>query len=161
MTISFTQIIKLGVSVYIYNLHCALLSCPGTLLLVCFYLKCLSWGKEVKKGRKTFLCGLCNDSEGHIASLQFMDARVWNGWYFPHEKYYWLQLKKHSRWNSPDSASLHGCGNCHGFVDVAGEYSRHQTVLRVVGSLDHFLDCFELHDLLDWAKNLPKTYEFG
>lgn len=142
-------------SVYIYNLHSALLSCAGTLLLVFLYLKCLSWGKEVKKREgKHFFVACVMIVKWHIASLQFLDARVWDGWYFPHEKYYWLQLKKHSRLSLPDSASLHGCGYGHGFVDVVGEYSRSQTVICVVGSFYHFLDSFELHDLLDRAKNL-------
>lgn len=56
--------------------------------------------------------------------------------------------------NSPDSASLHGCGNGHGFVDVISENSTDQTVVRAVGPLDHFLDGLELHYLLDRAKDL-------
>lgn len=60
--------------------------------------------------------------------------------------------------DSPDSASLHGCGDRHGFVDVVGEHGRHQTVIRVVGSFYHLLDGFELHDHLDGPENL-KTEE--
>lgn len=90
----------------------------------------------------------------HVSSVQFLDARVWNGWYFPHEKYRWLQLKKHNSRNSPDSASLHGCGNGQGFVDVFSENSTNQTVVWAVGSLNHFLNGLELHYLLHWAKDL-------
>lgn len=120
-----------------------------------------SWVSELRKERekkegKHFFVACVMIVKWHVASLQFLDARVWNGWYFPHEKYYWLQLKKHSRWNSPDGASLHGCGYGHGFVDVIGEYGSNQTVICVVGSFNHFLNSFELHDLLHWSKNLSK-----
>lgn len=154
MTISFIQILKLGCR-FTFTI-CVLRCC---LALACyfwyFYILNVSWGgKTWKKGRKTFLWGLCNDSE--VARRQFTvswcQSLKW--WYFPHEKYYWLQLKKHSRINLPDSASLHGCGYGHGFVDVIGEYGRNQTIIGVVGSFYHFLNSFELHDLLHWAKNL-------
>lgn len=58
--------------------------------------------------------------------------------------------------NSPHRAGLQGCGYGHGFVDVAGENGSNQTVVRVVGSFDHFFNRFELHNLLDWPKNLQK-----
>ena len=54
----------------------------------------------------------------------------------------------------PDSASLHSCGDGHGFVDVIGEHSRYKTIIGVVGPLYHFLNSLKLHELLDWPKYL-------
>lgn len=56
--------------------------------------------------------------------------------------------------NSPDGASLHGCGNGQGFVDVISENGTDQAVVGAVGSLDHFLNGLELHYLLDGAEDL-------
>ena len=54
----------------------------------------------------------------------------------------------------PDGASLHGCGDGHGFGDIAGEHSCHQAVLCVVGPFNHLINSLELHDLLNWSKDL-------
>ena len=58
--------------------------------------------------------------------------------------------------DSPDGAGLHGGGDRHGLVDVIGEHGGGQTVISVVGSLNHLLQGFELHDLLYWPKDLQK-----
>lgn len=151
MTISFIQIIKWGCQF------------PFTIYVLHFFLHWhlnvwaegkKGWKKAEKKDGKHFSVACVMIVRWHIASVQFLDAKVWHGWYFPHEKYYWLQLEKLRGWNLPDSASLHGCWYGHGFVDVIGENSRSQTIICVVGSFYHFLNSFELHDLLDWAKNL-------
>lgn len=60
--------------------------------------------------------------------------------------------------NSPDGASLHGCGDGQGFVDVISENGTNQAVVWAVGSLDHFLDGLELHYLLDRAKDLESHW---
>lgn len=140
------------VSIYICNLHVALFLSTGMLLSIFLYLEDLS--SKGKKEEKHFSVACVMIAKWHVSSWGFVDAKFWNGWYIPHEKFYWLQLKKRSRWNWPDGASPHGRGYGYGFVDVVGEYSRNQTIIWVVGSLDHFLDSLELHDLLDGAKNL-------
>ena len=117
-----------------------------------------TWGLgtkwEKKEGKLLVMCLMM--VRRHVASLRFLDD--WNVWYIPHAKSYRLQLTKtHSRLNSPDSAGLHGCGYSHGFVDVVGEYSSNQAIIWVVGSFYHFFDSFELHDLLDWSKNLRQS----
>lgn len=148
-TISFIQITKLQFHfTFACMLHVPVLHWG---IFPVLYPECLTRGG---KGRKTFLCGLDNESTVALCQVTVWGARVWKRWCFPHEKYYWLELIKDSRWNSPDSASLHGCGYGHGFVDVVGKYSCNQTVVCVVGSFYHFLDSFELHDHLDWSKNL-------
>lgn len=151
MSISFIQIMKLG---------CQFAFTVSVVLTVELFLnvlqpECRAWGeKSQKREGKHFFAACVMIVKWHFASLQFRDARVRKVWYFPYEKYYWLQLNKGSRWNLPDSSSLHGCGYGHGFVDVVGEYSCNQTIFCVVGSLYYFLDIFELHDHLDWSKNL-------
>lgn len=73
MTISFIQIIKLGrqftFAVYVVCRCLALLNCFWRF----YILNVWDEGKKVKKGRKTFLCGLCNDSK--VALCQFTVLR--------------------------------------------------------------------------------------
>lgn len=56
----------------------------------------------------------------------------------------------------PDSASAQPVGDVVGFVDVSGEDSSRQSVLRVVGPGDHFLQGLELQDLHHRAENLQR-----
>lgn len=142
-----------GVDLHVTVLHC----CP---VLTCCSGYFRIWrgpsreGEKWKKEKKHFFLACVMIVKWHVSSLRFLDARVWNAWYFPHEKYCWLQRKEHGRRNSPDGASLHGCGYGHGFVDVISENGTDQAVIRAVGSLYHFLDSLELHYLLDRAENL-------
>lgn len=58
------------------------------------------------------------------------------------------------KYRLPDSAGLHSPRDGHGLVEVFGEDSCCQTIIGVVGSLDHFFNCLKLHNLLNWPKYL-------
>lgn len=154
MTNSFIQIIKLGCQ---FTFTVYVLCCCLALAHYFWYFYILNFWAEAEseeKEGKHFFATYVMIVKWHVASLWFLYA--WNGWFFPHEKKFWLQLKKDRRCfrSLPDSARLHGCGYGHSFVDVIGKYSRNQTIICVVGSFYHFLDSFEFHDLLDRPKNL-------
>lgn len=149
MTISFILIIKLGCqfTFTVYVLCCCLAHWHITSDIL------TSWMSELveKRGEgKHFFVACVTIVMWHFASLWFLDA-----WILPTWRTVLIAAKeRESGWSLPDSASLHGCGDGHGFVDVVGENGSNQTIICVVGSFYHFLDSFEFHDLLDWSKNL-------